>query len=107
MRAWAALGEGKKKEGLQQMKSAAELEDGTEESAVTPGPLEPARELLGEMLLELNEPAQALDQFEATLKKEPGRFPRTLRSGACGATQRKSRCESNIVSRAVAGLCSS
>jgi len=37
-------------------------------------PLAPARELLGEMSLELNEPAQALDQFEATLKKEPGRF---------------------------------
>src|ERR1700722_17416146 len=74
VRAWAALAEGKKEEGLQQMKSAAELEDGTEESAVTPGPLAPARELLGEMLLELNEPAQALQQFEATLKKEPGRF---------------------------------
>jgi hypothetical protein len=70
VRAWAALGEGKKQEGLQQMKSAAELEDGTEESAVTPGPLEPARELLGEMLLEVNEPAQALEQFEATLTKE-------------------------------------
>jgi hypothetical protein len=56
------------------MKSAAELEDGTEKSAVTPGPLAPARELLGEMLLELNEPAQALEQFEATLSKEPGRF---------------------------------
>jgi hypothetical protein len=56
------------------MNSAAEREDGTEKSAVTPGPLAPARELLGEMLLEMHEPAQALDQFEATLKKEPGRF---------------------------------
>ena len=56
------------------MKSAAELEDGTEKSAVTPGPLAPARELLGEMLLEMKEPTQALEQFEATLTKEPGRF---------------------------------
>jgi tetratricopeptide (TPR) repeat protein len=72
--AWAALAAGKKEEALRQMKSAAELEDGTEKSAVTPGPLAPARELLGDMLLELNEPAQALEQFEATLKKEPGRF---------------------------------
>jgi Tfp pilus assembly protein PilF len=56
------------------MRLATELEDGTEKSAVTPGPLAPARELLGEMLLELNEPAQALEQFEATLKKEPGRL---------------------------------
>ena len=38
--------------------SAVELEDGTEKSAVTPGPLAPARELLGEMLLEMKEPAQ-------------------------------------------------
>jgi hypothetical protein len=59
---------------LRQMKSATELEDGTEKSAVTPGPLAPARELLGEMLLELNQPMQALEQFEATLKKEPRRF---------------------------------
>jgi len=74
VRAWAALAESKKEDALRQMKSAAELEDGTEKSAVTPGPLAPARELLGEMLLEMNEPAQALEQFEATLKKEPGRF---------------------------------
>jgi hypothetical protein len=72
--AWAALVEGKKEEALRQMKSATELEDGTEKSAVTPGPLAPARELLGEMLLEVNEPEQAFEQFEATLKKEPGRF---------------------------------
>jgi hypothetical protein len=74
VRAWAALAEGKKEEALRLMKSAAEMEDGTEKSAVTPGPLAPARELLGEMLLESNESAQALEQFEATLKKEPGRF---------------------------------
>jgi tetratricopeptide (TPR) repeat protein len=74
VRAWAALAAGKKEEALRQMKSAAELEDGTEKNAVTPGPLAPARELLGEMLLEIYEPEQALEQFEATLKKEPGRF---------------------------------
>ncbi len=85
VRAWAALAEGKKEGALRQMRSASELEDGTEKSAVTPGPLAPARELLGEMLLEMNEPAQALMQFEATLKKEPGR----LRSlyGAAHAAQ--------------------
>ncbi len=72
--AWAAFAENKKEAALRQMKSAAELEDGTEKSAVTPGPLAPARELLGEMLLQMNEPKQAFDQFEATLTKEPGRF---------------------------------
>jgi hypothetical protein len=72
--AWAALAAGNKEEALRQMKLAAEWEDGTEKSVVTPGPLAPARELLGEMLIEMNEPAQALEQFEATLTKEPGRF---------------------------------
>lgn len=74
VKAWSSLAAGKKEEALRQMRSAAELEDGTEKSAVTPGPLAPARELLGEMLMEVKEPAQALEQFEATLKKEPGRF---------------------------------
>ncbi len=83
--AWAALAAGKKEEALRQMKLATKLEDGTEKSAVTPGPLAPARELLGEMMLQMNEPAQALEQFEATLKKEPGRF-RAL-NGAAHAAQ--------------------
>ena len=56
------------------MRAAAALEDSTEKSAVTPGPLAPARELLGEMLLELKQPAEARKEFEATLKKEPNRF---------------------------------
>jgi Tfp pilus assembly protein PilF len=67
------------------MKSTAELEDATEKSVVTPGPLAPARELLAEMLLQMNESRQALEQFEATLKKEPRRF-RSL-YGAAHAAQ--------------------
>jgi hypothetical protein len=74
VQAWATLAEGNKEGALQQMRSAADLEDRTEKSAVTPGPLSPARELLGEMLLETKAPARALEQFEAVLKKEPGRF---------------------------------
>jgi len=66
--------EGRKEVALSMMKSAAEMEDGTEKKAITPGPLAPARELLGEMLLEINQPAQAQQQFEAALKKEPNRF---------------------------------
>ena len=72
--AWSALAMGAKEVALQQMESAAEMEDKTEKSAISPGPLAPARELFGEMLLVLNEPAKALEQFEATLKKEPWRF---------------------------------
>ena len=83
--AWSALAVGRKEEALRQMESAAELEDETEKSAVTPGPLAPARELLGEMLLQMNEPGKALEQFEATLRKEPRRF-RSL-YGAAHAAQ--------------------
>jgi hypothetical protein len=77
VRAWAMWAEGKKSEALRELEGAAQLEDGTEKSAVTPGPLAPARELLGEMLLATNQPSAALAQFEEVLTKEPGRF-RTL-----------------------------
>jgi hypothetical protein len=82
---WASFAAGNRPAALRQMESAAELEDATEKSAVTPGPLAPARELLAEMLLQMNEPRQALAQFEATLKKEPRRF-RSL-YGAAHAAQ--------------------
>jgi hypothetical protein len=74
VRAWAILAESNTNRALQTMQSAASLEDGTEKSAITPGPLAPAHELLGEMLLELHQPLQALQQFESTLEKEPGRL---------------------------------
>ena len=41
---------------------------------MTPGPLAPAREMLGYMLLENNQPKEALAEFEAVMKKEPNRF---------------------------------
>ncbi|HEY4491314.1 MAG TPA: hypothetical protein VI958_04900, partial [Acidobacteriota bacterium] len=53
---------------------AADLEDRTEKHPVTPGSIVPARELLGELLLELNQPAQALTEFETALKDSPNRF---------------------------------
>ncbi|HYN80659.1 MAG TPA: hypothetical protein VES88_04095 [Gemmatimonadaceae bacterium] len=72
--AWLALARGRKDEALATMREAAEREYATEKSAVTPGPIAPARELLGEMLLELNRPAEALKEFELTLRIEPRRF---------------------------------
>lgn len=85
--AWTALAEGRRDDALQEMSSAAELEDATEKSVLTPGPLAPSRELLGEMLLQIERPEQALLEFEATLKREPNRF-RTL-DGAARAAQLK------------------
>ncbi len=72
--AWAARAEGKNDEALSLMRSASQREDATEKAAVTPGPLKPAREQLGEMLLLANQPAQALKEFEETLTREPRRF---------------------------------
>ena len=72
--AWVAHTEGRTKEALQRLRAAAEHEDATEKSPVTPGPLIPARELLGEMLMELARPGDALVEFEAVTVKEPNRF---------------------------------
>ncbi len=72
--AWLALAEGKHDEALTQMRSAANLEASTEKHPVTPGPIIPALELLGDMLIELKQPEQALLQFETSLKDSPNRF---------------------------------
>ena len=72
--AWLAHAEKKNEEGLKLMISAADLEDSTEKHPVTPGPIIPARELLGDMLIELNQPEQALREFEASLRNSPNRF---------------------------------
>jgi tetratricopeptide (TPR) repeat protein len=72
--AWLAKAEGKNEEALKLMHSAADLEDSTEKHPVTPGPVVPARELLAELLLELNQPQQSLNQLESSLKSSPNRF---------------------------------
>jgi tetratricopeptide (TPR) repeat protein len=84
--AWAAWSAGNSNDGLKTMEQAVQLEDTTDKSAVTPGPLAPARELLGEMLMQLGKPKPALAQFELTMKKEPGRFL-TLYQAAQAAKQ--------------------
>jgi tetratricopeptide (TPR) repeat protein len=72
--AWTALALGKNEEALSLMRSAADTEDKNEKHIVTPGRIAPARELLGEMLLELKQPALALTEFEASQVREPNRF---------------------------------
>jgi tetratricopeptide (TPR) repeat protein len=71
---WIALAQGKPDDALKFMRAAADLEDKNEKSIVTPGRVLPARELLGDMLLELKQPAQALREFEASHVREPNRF---------------------------------
>jgi hypothetical protein len=72
--AWLARAEGKNDEAVALMRAAADLEDSTEKHPVTPGPIFPAREMLGELLLELNDAAPAVKEFEASLQREPNRF---------------------------------
>ena len=80
--AWVLYAEGKYDDALKAMSAAADAEDKTEKHAVTPGPLAPARELYGFMLLDRGKPAEALAAFEATKAKEPNRF-----QGFAGAAQ--------------------
>ncbi len=71
---WIAFGQGKTDDAQKLMRAAADLEDKNDKHPVTPGRIVPARELLGEMLLELKQPAQALQEFEASQVREPNRF---------------------------------
>ena len=73
--AWMAFaGRATRARGRRLLRAAADREDATEKSAVTPGPLMPARESLGDLLLELKRPAEALPMYEKTLAKEPNRL---------------------------------
>jgi tetratricopeptide (TPR) repeat protein len=83
--AWQAFAEGKHADGLAQMSAAADAEDATDKSAVSPGPLAPARELYGDMLLAAGRHRDALTAYEATMKKEPNRFRGTY--GAARAAE--------------------
>src|SRR6202790_2892781 len=72
--AWVLYADGKSDDALKAMSAAADAEDKTEKSPVTPGPLTPARELYGVMLLDRGMAKEALAAFEATMAKEPNRF---------------------------------
>jgi hypothetical protein len=72
--AWVAFAEGRREEALAQLRAAADREDRTDKAAISPGPLAPARELLGEMLLDAGQASAALVEFERTMEKEPNRF---------------------------------
>jgi hypothetical protein len=72
--AWLAHAEGKREDSLQLMRAAAELDDVTDKHPVTPGAILPAREQLGELLLELKQPIAALQEFETSLRSAPNRF---------------------------------
>lgn len=72
--AWLAKAEGKQVEALERMRAAADLEDSTDKHPVTPGAVLPARELLGDMYLELNQPSRALIEYDRSLQDSPNRL---------------------------------
>ncbi len=72
--AWILFKEGMQADGLKLMNRAADMEDKTQKHSVTPGEVLPARELLADMLQQLNKPAEALAMYEAVLRKQPNRF---------------------------------
>jgi tetratricopeptide (TPR) repeat protein len=72
--AWLAHVEGHDDDALRLMRAAADSDDATDKHPVTPGAILPAREQLGELLLELKQPLAALQEFETSLAQAPNRF---------------------------------
>jgi tetratricopeptide (TPR) repeat protein len=72
--AWLALAEGRKGEAIAAMRQAADLEDRSGKHVAMENRLSPIRELLGELLLDANEPGQALKEFETSLRNNPNRY---------------------------------
>jgi hypothetical protein len=72
--AWIQFAQGYSTEAVNIMKLAAEMEDSTSKHPVTPGEVLPARELLGDMFLQMNDNSNAFKAYETVLKKSPNRF---------------------------------
>lgn len=92
---WLDLAEHRPDSALARMREASLREDATEKSAVTPGPIAPAHELTGDLLMELGRPADALAEYRLTLAKEPGRYRSLLGAAAAarGAGDRTAETE--------------
>jgi hypothetical protein len=72
--AWIAKAKGQNDDALRLMRAAADMEDRSEKHIVTPGRVLPARELLGDMLMEFKQPAAALKEYEQSQLREPNRL---------------------------------
>ena len=72
--AWLALARGEADRALSLMRSAAALEDQTDKSSLSPGRVLPVHEQLGDMLMELGRPGDALREYETSLAHARQRF---------------------------------
>lgn len=91
--AWTSQAQGKPEEAVALMRQAADEEDSIEKLPVTPGPIIPAREQLGDLLLQQGHPEQAAKEFQVALVNAPGR--RGSRQGADEAAERLRAAKTN------------
>jgi hypothetical protein len=84
--AWRSAAKGESDAAIQALRAAADEEDALEKLPVTPGPVVPAREQLGELLLNLKRPQEALQEFRVALTSAPRR--RGALVGAIAAAER-------------------
>ena len=72
-RAWQSAAGVHPDDGVATLRLAADQEDAIEKLPVTPGPIIPAREQLGDLYLQLHKPQEALDAYKTALAAAPGR----------------------------------
>ena len=101
---WLARAEKKDAEALSLMRSAADLEDSTDKSPVTPGSILPAREQLADLLAETGQPAAAFDEYEVSLRSAPARF--NSYEGAARTAERSGKKEeAKVYQQRLLALC--
>jgi tetratricopeptide (TPR) repeat protein len=101
--AWLARSRGQIAESIRLATAAADLDDVTAKHPVTPGQVLPARELLGDLLLELDRPVEALQAYRESLARAPNRA-RTLYGAAVAADRAGKRAEARKYFGQFAGL---
>ncbi len=102
--AWQMFAQNRRAPAIAQMRETADMEDLTDKAAVTPGPIAPAREMLGYMLLENGQPKEALVEFEAVMKKEPNRFL-AIYGAAKSAEATKQTAKAKTLYKQLADMC--
>ena len=73
-----AHAQGNDKQAVELVRAAADLDASMDKHPATPAEVLPARELLADLLLELNDPAAALKEYEQSVSTERNRFRSVL-----------------------------